>query len=124
MTTYNWTISSLECVPSKDELTNIVQTIHWRLSATDDTDNISVESYGAQTLPEPNPDQYSQYEDLTLETVVGWLEGRMDVDTIKENLETQILEKRTPKIVNLPLPSLVIEEEIVEEEVIEDTTEE
>lgn len=103
MINYKWTVSSLECVPSRDELTNIIQTVHWRLSATDDTDDISAETYGAQTLPDPDPEQYSEYEDITLETVVEWLEGQMDVEKIKENLQIQIEDKRNPKIINLQL---------------------
>ena len=115
---YTWTISALDCAVSQDELTNVVQNVHWRYRATD-ADGVTAERYGAQSVPAPNPSSFSPYENLTTEIVVGWLEGIMsepvpveegeeEKPTLLEEIQTRLLQdidsKKNPVMVTLPLP--------------------
>jgi hypothetical protein len=103
-TTFTWTISALDCAVSKDGLTNVVETIHWRYRGTNENDTTS-EVYGAQSVGDPNPEEFTPYEDLTVEVVSQWLESVMDMEEIQQNIENQINELENPIHITLPLPS-------------------
>ncbi len=103
-TTFTWTIAALDCAVSKDGLSNVVQTIHWRYRGTNENDNTS-EVYGSQSVGDPNPDEFTPFDDLTLETVSQWLESIMDMEEIKQNIENQINELENPTHITLPLPT-------------------
>lgn len=104
MENYIWTISALDCIVSKDNLQNVVKTVHWRYRLTDEN-NVSVEIFGAQPVGEPNPDEFQPYEDLTEEIVVGWLESTMDIDAKQQTLQDKLEVKLHPTVVTLPLPT-------------------
>jgi hypothetical protein len=108
-TTYTWQISALDCAVSKDGLNNIVQTIHWRYRGVNEN-NTTAEVYGAQSVGDPNPDEFTPYEDLTIEIVSQWLESIMDMEEIQQNIENQISKIENPTQVTLYLPPVEIEE--------------
>lgn len=103
-TTFTWTIPALDCAVSKDGLTNVVETIHWRYRGTNKNDTTS-EIYGAQSVGDPNPEEFTPYEDLTVEVVSQWLESIMDMEEMQQNIENQINELENPTHITLPLPS-------------------
>lgn len=111
MTTFTWTISAMDCKVNENNLTNVVQTIHWRYNAVDAYGN-TAETYGAQSMTSPDPDAFTAYEDITLETVVGWLEEIMDVEAMQASLEAQIELQKTPVTVTLPLFSQIVTTEV------------
>ncbi len=103
---YNWTITALECKALEDGLTNVISTIHWRYSATNEN-GITAETYGAQNVSLDtlvNPENFIQYINVTKEIIIGWLESTLDITLIQENLNKQIDLIITPVIVSLPLP--------------------
>jgi hypothetical protein len=100
---YKWTISALDCAVKDGALNNVVQTIHWRYSATD-ADGITAETYGAQSIAQPDPNNFINFEDLTKAELESWLEGAMDVDAMQESLESQIELIKNPVNVTLPPP--------------------
>lgn len=106
MNNYNWTISALDCEVSKDGLSNVVETIHWRLSATNE-DGVSSEIYGAESVPAPNPESFTEFDGLNKETIVSWLEAIMDVEEKKVLLDQQLDSIINPKKVTLPPPFIM-----------------
>lgn len=125
-TTYDWTISALDVEKQKDGLEDVVITVHWRLRATDDTDGLTAETYGADSLGVPDSDNFTALADLTKEQVVGWLEASFVTTTetpnpddpegeplvstddrlqqIKGGLAANILDQRTPKMETVKPP--------------------
>lgn len=125
-TTYDWTISALDVEKQKDGLEDVVITVHWRLRATDDTDGLTAETYGADALGVPDSDNFTALADLTKEQVVGWLEASFVTTTerpnpddpegeplvstddrlqqIKGGLAANILDQRTPKMETIKPP--------------------
>lgn len=101
-TTYQWTILALDCVVLKDGLNNVVETIHWTYRGTNE-DGITTETYGAQAVGDPNPEEFTPFADLTEEVVTLWLEEIMDMEEIKSNIETQINALENPTHVSLQL---------------------
>jgi hypothetical protein len=100
---YNWTISALDCAVKDGTLNNVVQTIHWRYSATD-ADGNTAETYGAKSIAQPDPNNFINFEELTKAELESWLEGAMDVDAMQESLEAQIELIKNPINVTLPPP--------------------
>jgi beta-glucanase (GH16 family) len=103
MNTYNWTISALDCKVDENNLKDVIQTIHWRYRATNEND-ITAETYGAQVVGSPNPEDFTPYNEITKEQIVSWLEASMDVEEMKDNLDNQINLIINPVNVVLPPP--------------------
>jgi len=115
MTTFNWTISAVERAISLDGLQDVIQTVHWRYRGTDEN-GVTAETYGAVTVGEPNPQDFTPFDDVTASDVEGWLEVLLDVPSIQANLEAQIALLITPTTITGPLYSApVVEVEEVEE---------
>ena len=104
-TTYQWAISTLDCVPQEDGKTGVVVTAHWNVSATDGTYTSSI--YGTQNFTLQQGGSFTPYADLTQDQVVGWVQASMGVDAVtklQENLDAQIAAQINPPIVTPPLP--------------------
>jgi hypothetical protein len=109
---FNWIISAMDCKIHEGEMTDVVQTVHWRYNTTDIVPATSgstektyfAEMYGATQVGEPTPENFTSYPDLTKEQVVGWLEAVLDIDTMDENLTNQIELQINPIDVTLPPP--------------------
>jgi hypothetical protein len=116
--TYKWTINALDAkVAVEDGNENVVYTVHWGLSATDETENHTVNSIGTHGV-EYDADNFTAYADLTEDQVIGWLESGLDVDSMKANLDAQIEKLVTPTETTFhnPFPTIVEETPVAEEE--------
>lgn len=112
--TYNWKIERLDTVPQVGELTDVVRVIHWRLLASDGTNQD--DCYGTVTLSGENPGVFVPYDELTQEQVIDWLTESIDnkstlsegeepsVDAMKSSLSGVLAVKRNPPIATLPIP--------------------
>lgn len=104
-TTFTWIITTMDCKISEGELNDVVTAVHWRLSAT--RDGAYTDTYGVATVGPPDPTDYTNYPDLTKETVVGWVEtsiGTDNLDEIKNNLNIELDAIIAPVNVTLPPP--------------------
>jgi len=119
MTTFNWTISAVERALSKDGLSDVIQTVHWRYRGTDEN-GVTAETYGATAIGEPNPQDFTSWDEVTASDVEGWLENIMSVtppieegkepkksqlEKIQDNIEVQITLLIAPKTITGPLYS-------------------
>lgn len=100
---YTWIISSLDAKIAEGELSNVVETVHWRLQATDGEHTADV--YGSVGVDEPNPDIFVPFEQLTADDVEFWLEQKLDVDALRAGLDAQIEAQANPTHVSLNLVS-------------------
>ena len=103
---FDWIISAMDCKIHEGEMTDVVQTVHWRYNATDVVEEKTyfAEMYGATAVGEPTPENFTDYNSLTKEQVVGWLEETLDVTAMQENLTKQIELQINPIDVTLPPP--------------------
>ena len=135
--TFNWTISAVERAVSLDGLSDVIQTIHWRYRGTDEN-GVTAETYGSTAIGEPNPQDFTPWDEVTTEDVIGWLEDIMSVipvtvegaeqeptqlEQMQENLETQIALLINPTTITGPLADqeTVAETAPEEETVVEET---
>ena len=103
MNTYNWVIEALDCKVNEGNLQDVVYNVHWRYSATNEND-ITAEAYGAQAVLPPSEEDFTPYNKLTKEQVVGWLEAAIDVPVMNSMLDNQINLIINPVDVTPPLP--------------------
>lgn len=90
MTTYLWTIQQMERLTSD----GFVVTVHYNVSATDDTYQAS--TYGTTSYTQTPGETYIPYEDLTEPVVVGWVQEALGKDTVEASLQSQIDALKNP----------------------------
>jgi hypothetical protein len=103
MITYTWIFSAFDCKVDKDGMQNVITTIHWRYKGTDE-DGVSVERYGAHSLPSPTPSTFIPYSNLSKEQVIEWMEETMDIESMNLNITQQIELIKYPVYVTLSPP--------------------
>lgn len=101
----NWVISALECKPVEGDLQNVVVTAHWRcngeLTVGDSVFAASV--YGSCGFGEPGV-PFTEYADLTLEQVLGWVWDKVDKDATEASVQAELDRQANPPVVRPPLP--------------------
>jgi hypothetical protein len=103
MTTFNWVVTALNCLPNAPEGQDYVITVHWTCNGTDGTYNGSV--YSTCSLPVTQGTSFIPYQDLTLETVLGWIWANgVDKAATEAAVQTQIDNQINPPIITPTLP--------------------
>ena len=102
---YAWDVSTVDTYPTKDSNSDVVHNVHWRLTATDDTNKDSdgeywtAGVYGSQSLDTDSISSFVAFADLDAAKVQSWVEAALGADKVTElkaGLEAQIAEKITP----------------------------
>ena len=102
---YTWDVSTVDTYPTKDSKSDVVHNVHWRLTATDDTNkdskgnNWTAEIYGTQTVDTSDLSSFTAFADLTASDVQGWVEAALGADEVtamKAGLDANIAAKITP----------------------------
>lgn len=102
---YAWDVKIVDTYPTKDSKSDVVYNVHWRLTATDDTNNdaegnsLTATVYGSQGLDTSDLSSFTEFADLTVSDVQGWVEAVMTADTVndmKDSLDSTIEELVTP----------------------------
>jgi hypothetical protein len=104
-TTYNWTISAMDCVPQEDGKTDVVVTAHWNVSATEGI--YTSNAYGTQLFIYDAGKAFIPYSSLTQEQVIAWVQESMGIDAVtalQQNIDQQLADQINPPIVTPPLP--------------------
>ena len=102
---YAWDVSTVDTYPTKDSNSDVVHNVHWRLTATDDTNNDADGNpqtsgvYGSQGLDTDSISSFIAFGSLDAAKVQSWVEAALTSDTVTElkaGLDAQIAEKITP----------------------------
>jgi len=102
---YTWDVSTVDTYPTHNSQSDVVYNVHWRLTATDDTNqdsdgnNWTATSYGSQGVDTSDLSSFTAFADLTASDVQGWVEAALGADEVtamKAALDAQIAEKITP----------------------------
>ena len=95
---YTWKVAALDYAVSQDGLSNVVTNVHWRVFKEDENGN-SGSSYGTQGLPAPDPNSFTDWDNLDEFTVLTWATNEMGeeaVTAIQDSVDAQIAEKANP----------------------------
>ena len=101
-TKFEWLISACDVILDEGTMKDVITTIHWRYNATND--GFFAETYGASAMGQPTPENFTDYNNVTKEQMVGWLEGVLDVPAMQESLNAQIELLKNPVTATLPPP--------------------
>jgi hypothetical protein len=101
--TYIWIISDLVAKIQDGELSNIIETVHWRYQATDGEHTADV--YGSVGLEAPDAESFKPFEEVTEADVISWLEFKLDVEAMQSGLDAQLDAIANPTHVSLSLVS-------------------
>jgi len=103
MTTISWIIERLLVKPTEGSLTDVVITAAWRCSATDGQYSGSV--YATVSFQAPAASDFTPFEDLTQEQVLGWVwTNGVDKTAAEAAVAQQIENQKNPPITTPPLP--------------------
>ncbi len=105
--TNTWLIEKLICKASQNGLENVVYEVHWRYvkSLTLNEEDYSVNNNGVLKLSSPDPNSFTDYNDLTKAQVVGWVQTSLGQEYITEmdsRLTASLTDKSTQVILDLP----------------------
>ena len=108
---YFWTINPLEAYPTASGESDVVFTAHWQLHATEEANGTTyaAQSIGTQGLTYQSGSPFIPFNELTLETVQGWVENAMgeeQVNSMKAGLASNIANQINPPSVTLQSPWL------------------
>lgn len=101
--TVTWTIAQLDRHPHQDGLDDVVFTAHWRAqdSETVGEETYSGSSYGTVSFPDPDPDNFTPYADITEMMALQWVFDAMgdeQVASIEASITQQIADAKNPPV--------------------------
>jgi len=103
--TNTWGVVQMECYPEYEGQPDMVFNVHWNLTGTED--NYVGYAYGSVSVPLADEENFTPYEELTQEQVIGWVKdalGEEQVLNYEANVAAQIEAQRNPTVVKPPLP--------------------
>ena len=101
---HTWKVAALDYAVSQDGLSNVVTTVHWTCSKEDENGN-SGYAYGSHGLPDPDPSNFVEWDNLDEFTVLSWMtsdmvakadEGENPAMAIEASVDAQIAEQAAP----------------------------
>lgn len=100
-----WNITQMSCYPEQDRLTDVVFSVSWILTATDDTYTSSVNGTIGVELDPAAP--YTPYAELTKDQVLGWVKlslGEAQVLEYENGVSSIVDAQKNPTITVPTLP--------------------
>jgi hypothetical protein len=101
-TTFTWSVTAMDCYAVEQGNADVVFNVHWTCAGVQDTYSASV--YNTCQVPYAGG-QFTPYEDLTQEEVLGWIWANgVDKDVTEEAVQSMINNQINPPVVTPPLP--------------------
>ena len=98
--TYKWDIPQMNAHIQAEGEDNVIYTVHYRYTGSEESGGKTYSStnIGTQSYTYVAGDPFVPYEDTEAfeAVVIGWLEGALDVASMKASIETQIQSEITP----------------------------
>lgn len=103
--TYTWDVSNCEVYPTKSGKSNVIHTVKWKLTGTDDSNEDSdgnpqtASTKGRQKLNTDDLSGFINWTSLKASDVQGFVEsalGSTEVAALKTKIDSQIAEQVTP----------------------------
>jgi hypothetical protein len=99
----NWNISRLDCKVSEGDLSDVCIVAHWQCSDT--VDGYSASVYATCSLPSPDPESFTPYDQLTQNEVLEWIWANgVDKDATEAAVAQQIENQKNPPVISPALP--------------------
>lgn len=90
MVTYSWQFDALDVYLTYQTVNNAVYAMHWRRNA-DDGNGHTATAYGVQPCGPINPNDFTPYNQLTLNQVANWLEAQISAED-RAGIDAELLQ--------------------------------
>ena len=111
---YEWDFNPLQSYPTSSDKNDVVFMVHWQLCGStgsiEDSTYYDASMIGVQPIQYASGSDFIAFNDLTKEIVYGWVTGSMGQEQVKllfANIENQIQDKITPKIITQQPPWII-----------------
>jgi len=95
-----WDVKTVDVYPTKEDHSNVIYNVHWRVSKTEGEDEeYSASSYGTQTLNTDELGSFIDFDSVTTEEVQAWVIAAMGEEAVAEleaSLAAQIEDQKNP----------------------------
>jgi len=97
---YKWTINQMNAHIESEGEQNVIFTVHWTYSGSEEVSGkmYQASSIGAQGFTYVKGEPFIPYANTEAfeGVVIGWLEGALDMDSMRNSLAAQIQKEITP----------------------------
>lgn len=94
---YSWDINNFDVLTQQGENSNVIKTVHYVFTGHDENnEEHKFSSVGAVMLDEPT-DSFIDYDSITKEDVISWIETKLDVSKLKLHIDYQIDDLKKPQ---------------------------
>jgi len=100
---YTLNILKLKVLEHYNGLNDIVSEVVFEYKGTNEN-NISFALENTMEFLEADSSNYIEYNNLTKQDIDNWIKSRFDVTTMNKTIETEILKKSRPALVEKQLP--------------------
>ena len=115
MNTYQFKINAVEVHTQVGDLEKVIYNVHWSYVAENE-DGVTAEIMGVKSVSEPNPDNFTPFDQLVQSDIISWIEPSFQLSAMQSALDAQIAEKVAPSKQTLSVP--VSLEDITDETVV------
>lgn len=103
MIDYSFEVFSLYSALSENNLNNVVKRATWKITAKED--QYAVDRYFDSLFVSPEPNAFIDYDNLSMETVIEWVKGPINLDQLYADMAADLEKAKDPsRIVEKPLP--------------------
>ena len=101
--TFTWSVTAMDCYAVEQGNADVVFNVHWTCAGEQDTYSGSV--YSTCGVPAPTGEQFTPYDQLTQDQVLGWIWANgVDKDSAEAAVQQQIDNQINPPVITPPLP--------------------
>ena len=100
--TYKFTINKMDCFPSADSETNVVFVVYFTIDATNGTGYARSTGQASFDYTEGQP--FTPFSELTESQVEQWVNSKVNIQSIKDELDLILSEQPLPEFVTLTPP--------------------
>ena len=98
--TYKWTINQMNAHVESEGEQNVIFTVHWTYAGSEEISGKMYQGreWGTQGFTYVKGEPFIPYADTEAfeQVVIGWLEGALDMDSMRTSLAAQIQKEITP----------------------------
>ena len=98
--TYKWTINQMNAHIEAEGEDNVIFNVHWSYTGSEESGGktYTASNMGSEQFTYAAGNPFVPYEDTEAfeNVVIGWLEGALDVDSIKAGIDADIKKQITP----------------------------